>query len=141
LPPTDSEAKLACLLRLGSHYWTPDFTPAQAKHLLADYIEDLESAFLPDLDAACAYWRRKPDAKRFPKIGELLAIVSDRRRERMDTEKSSPSTFQFGESRPVMWWCLPPNIWKRHWHESEIPADQWDRYAFIKEKRSAEVAQ
>lgn len=72
------------LLRLQAHYWRPDFTPAQAKELYADFIEDL-SDLPPDiLDEAIRQYRRDPERKFFPRPGEILGLaepmLTERRR-------------------------------------------------------------
>lgn len=70
------------LLRLQAHYWRPDFTPAQAKELYADYIEDL-SELPPDiLDEAIREYRRNPEARFFPRTGELLGLAAKNLEER-----------------------------------------------------------
>lgn len=75
LGPNENERKLFTLLQLGSHYWTPDFTPAQAELMLGDYIEDLADCRLQDLETACRAWRRNFENKRFPRSSELLRSI------------------------------------------------------------------
>lgn len=42
---------------------------------MIDYLSDL-SGYSPDsIEAACVSWRRKPEAKFFPRSGELLGIL------------------------------------------------------------------
>lgn len=70
------------MLKLQAHYWRPDFSPAQAKELYADYIEDL-SDLPPDiLDAAIGQYRRNPESKFFPRTGELLGFAAPMLEER-----------------------------------------------------------
>lgn len=72
------------LLRLQAHYWRPEFTPAQAKELYADFMDDLGHIPPDILDEACAAYRRDPEARFFPRPGQLLAIaeplLAERRR-------------------------------------------------------------
>lgn len=64
----------AILARMSLHYWRPDFTEAQFKLVLEDYIFDL-SGFTPtEVQTACAAYRRK-DAQFFPKSGEIIALI------------------------------------------------------------------
>lgn len=123
--PNENERKLAELLKLGSHYWTPDFTPAQAKHLLADYIEDLEAVTLAEVEIACRNWRRGVANKKFPRVAELLDGVQAYRRERAQEAQRRPQTaseYSDGMGRPLMWWYSSRALWKLHWRESDIPA-------------------
>jgi hypothetical protein len=64
------------ILRLQAHYWRPDFSPAQAKELYADYIEDLADLPPDILDAAIGQYRRDPERKFFPRTGELLGLAA-----------------------------------------------------------------
>ena len=73
--PSENERKLAELIRLGSHYWTPDFTRAQANSLLADYIDDLTDCTVTQLEVACREWRRNAENTRFPRSAELVRAV------------------------------------------------------------------
>lgn len=72
------------LLRLQAHYWRPEFTPAQARELYEDFMDDLGHIPPDILDEACAAYRRDPDARFFPRPGQLLAIaeplLAERRR-------------------------------------------------------------
>ena len=72
------------LLRLQAHYWRPDFTPAQAKELYADFMDDLGHIPPDILDDAIAQYRRNPKSEWFPKPSQLLAIaeplLAERRR-------------------------------------------------------------
>lgn len=72
------------LLRLQGHYWRPDFSPAQARELYEDFMDDLGHIPPDILDEACAAYRRDPEARFFPRPGQLLAIaeplLAERRR-------------------------------------------------------------
>ena len=80
------------LLRLQAHYWRPDFTPAQARELYADFIDDLGHIPPDILDDAIATYRRDPEARFFPRPGQLLAIaeplLAKRRRAASRIEKA-----------------------------------------------------
>ena len=112
---TENERKLAALLQLGSHYWTPDFTPAQAKHLLADYLEDLALFGVREVEIACRSWRQDTKNKRFPRAAELIQRIRDYRAPKSDNKKPA-----FG-GRPILWWMQPKEIWPLHWRETEVP--------------------
>jgi len=80
------------LLRLQAHYWRPEFTPAQARELYADFMDDLGHIPPDILDEACAAYRRDPEARFFPRPGQLLAIaeplLAERRRAASRIEKA-----------------------------------------------------
>ncbi len=73
--PNENQRKLAELIQLGSHYWTPDFTRAQSNALLEDYIEDLADCSVTQLEIACRDWRRNVENKRFPRSAELVRSI------------------------------------------------------------------
>jgi len=75
-PPSDRKVKAAILSRLALHYWRPDFSPEQARMLMADYLDDLVEVSPNQLERACMEFRKKPESTFFPKIGELLAIIN-----------------------------------------------------------------
>lgn len=72
------------LMRLQAHYWRPDFTEAQARELYVDFIEDLGELPPDILDEAIRQYRRDPEARFFPRPGDLLAtakpLLEERRR-------------------------------------------------------------
>ena len=80
------------LLRLQGHYWRPDFSPAQARELYEDFMDDLGHIPPDILDEACAAYRRDPEARYFPRPGQLLAIaeplLAERRRAIARIEKA-----------------------------------------------------
>lgn len=82
--PAGAEFVAMVLMRLQAHYWRPDFSPAQAKALYADFFEDL--AHLPPdiLEDAIRIYRRDPDEAYFPHPGALLGraapLIEERRR-------------------------------------------------------------
>lgn len=129
--PSDNEKKLALLLQLGSHFWTPDHTRAQAKHLLADYLVDLERFTSQEVDNACISWRRTVENKKFPRTAELVQwIVEDKRhRAEMASDRSNSKCLETQDSRPILWWHLPKTLWKTHWRENEAPVGELIRDA------------
>ncbi len=86
----------AALLKLQAHYWRPDFTPAQAKALYADFMDDLGHLPPDILDAAITKYRRDPKSEWFPKPSQLLAIaeplLAERRRAVARIEGASKPT-------------------------------------------------
>lgn len=111
------------LTALSSHYWRPDFSPAQAGSLIADYCEDLADCMVAEIEIAIREYRRS-NQKFFPKIGQLRDIIAANRKHRADLEKVAPAKLQFGDTRPIMWWRLPRALWQRHWRVSDIPAGE-----------------
>lgn len=107
------------LSKLAMHYYRPDFTQAQAKLLIADYVRDLAPYALGDVQTAMDEYRRAPDSKFFPAVGELLRRCEAAVKERL--ARTKPQRPLPTESRPIMWWRLPRELWKPHWRESEIP--------------------
>lgn len=84
------------LLRLQAHYWRPDFTPAQARELYADFMDDLAHIPPDILDDAIAAYRQNPAERFFPRPGQLLAIaepiLAERRRAISRIESASYGT-------------------------------------------------
>jgi len=139
------KATVALLLsKLAVHYYRPDFTEGQARQLIGDMVEDLAEYRVDEIERAITAYRRQPPApgkaKYFPDSGTLRNFANIERRERIEAEKAKPKRFECGESRPIMWWTLPANLWRSHWQESEIPVDHWDQYALIKAKRAQQAA-
>ena len=69
----------ATLTRLATHYWRPDFEPNQIKYMMVDYLNDLSAYSPADVEASCVSFRRNPENKFYPRIGELLAILNPKR--------------------------------------------------------------
>jgi hypothetical protein len=94
------------LARLQVHYWRPDFTAAQTASLYADMIDDLSGCSEGILRAAVADYRSDPDARFFPRSGDLIGRIdiANRRRVRArfnlrralanDAEKNSKQVAQ-----------------------------------------------
>lgn len=130
--PTENERKLAVLLQLGSHYWTPDFTPSQAKHLLADYLEDLERFTLGEVEVACRDWRRNVANKKFPRSAEIVELIRDNKRHVVEASSTAERraagpdgvAYPDGKSRPCMWWHLSKQLWKPDWREADVPVGE-----------------
>jgi len=115
----------AMLAKLAQHYYRPDFTEGQARQLIRDYLHDLAEFDLRDVDAGVTAYRRDPKSKFFPTVGQLRERILEAQKDRlasarMGTAKARP---QFGDSRPIMWWALPKNLWQPHWSESDVPFD------------------
>ena len=69
---------LCMLARLALHYWRPDFTPEQAKHLYADYVRDLRPYPITDIRDSIAAYRRRHESKYYPTVGQLLVVIETR---------------------------------------------------------------
>lgn len=108
------------LTALSSHYWRPDFSPAQAAALIADYCEDLADCRLDELDVAIREYRRG-DHKFFPKIGQLREIVFENRKHRHELAKLG-APLRHVKTRPIFWWSQSRKLWNSEWQESEVPA-------------------
>lgn len=129
LDHSENERKLMILLKLGSHFWVPSFTPAQAKALLADYIEDLSKYTSVEVNSFAATWRKDPAKTKFPRVGDIVFGIERARVDARDIAKR-PAGLQTetGDSRPMCWWLLDPYVWEPHWTETDIP--ERDRAAF-----------
>lgn len=66
----------AILARLSFHYWRPDYSQEQARMVMEDYLNDLEHISPASVEKACAEYRKKPDSKFFPKVGEILDLIA-----------------------------------------------------------------
>src|SRR5688572_22248535 len=57
----EDKTRLGIMLgQLGSHFWRPDFTPAQVSHLIKDYAGDLASCTIPEIEVAIRDYRLQP---------------------------------------------------------------------------------
>jgi len=70
---------------LSLHYWRQDFSRDEWMLFYADYIEDLQEYPREMIQNAMKVYRKKPDAKWFPKIGELIAIIDPAHKSLMRT--------------------------------------------------------
>src|SRR5262245_40849754 len=68
------EAILVLLAKLALVYWRPDFTPAQAKQLYSQYLDDLRPYSFADVSEAIEKYRQSPDSKFYPTPGELRGL-------------------------------------------------------------------
>lgn len=118
--PTENERKLMILLKLGSHYWTPSFTRAQAKELLSDYLEDLAKYRTPELEAFAGTWRRDVARTKFPKIGDIVFAIERTRADAADRAKGQRAPDRFA-GRPMLWWMQAKQLWQPGWLESDVP--------------------
>jgi len=117
------------LTQLASHYYRPDFTPAQAQALLTDLADDLAEFTIFDVENAIRDYRRDPAERFFPTSGKLRALAAQSRRERINsTSKPLPVS---RDLRPLMWWLQPKRFWKSHWSADDIPPNEragYDRW-------------
>ena len=131
------KATLAIMLaKLASHYWRPDFSPAQSAALIADYADDLGDCRLTEIELAIRTWRMDAKNQFFPKSAQLRALVLDYREHRAELDKMPPTSgkWEFGDSRPYYWWQRQRRFWKPHWREEEIPEAHRANYARWKAK-------
>jgi hypothetical protein len=66
------EAILVLLGKLSLHYWRPDFTPAQAKQLYRDYVEDLRPYPFEEIDRAISKYRANGANRFYPTSGQII---------------------------------------------------------------------
>jgi hypothetical protein len=69
------EAILVLLAKLALVYWRPDFSPAQAKELYAQYLDDLRDLPFSEIVDAVEKYRRNPENKFFPTPGQLRGAI------------------------------------------------------------------
>jgi len=110
------------LAQLASHYWRPDFSPAQAAGLTADYCEDLADCTVAEIEVAIRDYRRGADNQFFPKIGQLRDLIATDRKHRAELERLGKPVRV--SSRPLMWWHRPKDRWNPEWAESQVPAGE-----------------
>ena len=70
------EAILLLLAKMALVYWRPDFTPAQAKQLYAQYLDDLRPFAFADIAEAFQTYRQNPENKFFPTPGQLRGLIA-----------------------------------------------------------------
>lgn len=135
--PSDDEQKLQHLIRLGSHFWPPQTTPAQAKERLRDYIEDLAAFRVAEIEQFCREWRADVSRKAFPKVSEVIAAVARTRREIKESAaaRDRPKT----GIRPTLWWMQTKNRWNPAWREAEVPAGEMIRDTLDSSYRLPEI--
>lgn len=133
---------IAMLAALSSHFWTPDFTPAQAAARYRDYAEDLGGCTIAEIEVAIREYRLKPKIpgkmKPFPGSDDLLELICANRKHRAQIERLGDPVKL--DSRPLVWWSKPPEMWKPHWREDEIPETARETYYAIKAKRQGKAA-
>jgi hypothetical protein len=69
------EAILVLFGQLALVYWRPDFTPAQAKQLYAQYLDDVRDYSFSDIRQAVEKYRRSPENKFFPTPGQIRGLI------------------------------------------------------------------
>ena len=126
---------IAMLTALASHFWTPDFTPAQAAARFKDYTDDLADCTLVEIEVAIREYRLQPKIpgkfKPFPGSDDLRALVLADRKHRKEMDDLGPP-IKNRESRPLRWWEQRRRFWKPHWTEDEIPAHERPTYDKLK---------
>lgn len=70
------EAIIVLLGQLSLVYWRPDFSPAQAKQLYLQYLDDLRDFAFSDIVEAIEKYRRDPESKFFPAPGQLRGLIT-----------------------------------------------------------------
>lgn len=128
------------LTALSSHFWRPDFSPAQAAQMFKDYADDLAGCTIAEIEVAIREYRLKPKIpgkmKPFPGSDDLLGLIVANRKHREELTRIGPKVIS--GSRPNIWWTQPPYLWKSNWREEDIPkAEQPRFYALLKAKRAA----
>lgn len=130
------------LMALASHFWRPDFSPAQAAQMFKDYAEDLGGCTIAEIEVAIREYRLKPKIpgkmKPFPGSDDLLELICANRKHRAQIERLGDPVKL--DSRPLVWWSKPPEMWKPHWREDEIPETARETYYAIKAKRQGKAA-
>jgi hypothetical protein len=131
LAPTMTNAEkqrlIAMLASLSSHFWTPDFTPAQAAARFKDYCEDLGGCTIQEVEIAIRDYRLRPKIpgkmKPFPGADDLLELVIANRKHRAELDRiGKPVAVR--QYRPLMWWHKPLDHWNADWREHEVPAGE-----------------
>lgn len=112
---------------LASHFWRPDFKPAQAAQMYKDYAEDLAGCTIAEVEVAIREYRLRPKIpgkmKPFPGSDDLLEIVRANRKHRQELDRiGKPAAV--ADPRPLKWWFKPKGMWSAHWRESEVPAGE-----------------
>ena len=105
--------------------------------LISDMIEDVAEFSYADVKAACREHRLDANEKYFPNSAKLRKRCMDTRRER-EAREAGTAHPQYGDSRPIMWWTQPRELWKPHWRVSDIPADWREAFDKIEAKRNGQ---
>jgi hypothetical protein len=73
-----SRATVTMLLsRLAIHYYRPDFTEGQAKCLIQDMLEDLDTFSVREVELAIKTYRQNAENRFFPRGADLRKIILD----------------------------------------------------------------
>lgn len=78
--PEKAKALAAMLMQLSSHYYRPDFSPAQAKSLIGDMVEDLAEYTIQDVEQAIRAYRQDASKGYYPRAAHLRDLIATRRR-------------------------------------------------------------
>lgn len=120
------------LMALASHFWRPDFSPAQAAQVFKDYADDLGGCTIAEIENAIRDYRLQPKIpgkmKPFPGSDDLLGLVVANRKHRADLERLGAPVKLV--SRPIRWWSKPRSMWAAHWRECDVPAGELVKDAF-----------
>lgn len=108
------------LTALASHYYRPDFSPAQAQQLIADMVEDLEEFTIAEIEVAVRNYRRNPENRFFPRAADLRGLVLGDRKERRISASKPGIVPEFGDHRPLAWETLPRRYWQPHWKADDL---------------------
>ncbi|MGA7711468.1 MAG: hypothetical protein WCA81_06170 [Rhizomicrobium sp.] len=77
-PPKATARDFATQLgRMAVHFWTPDFTPEQAKVKYGDFVRLLDGVTAQELADACDAWLLDPRNRFYPTPGQLLMLIQD----------------------------------------------------------------
>lgn len=104
--------------------------------MIEDFVSDLMEFPLPEIDMALQEYRRNGKNKYFPTPGSIREIILHGRAERAAIEKIGPAIKNY-DSRPIMWWMQPKEMWRDHWLESDIPEDTRAGYFVRKDRKTA----
>ena len=96
------------LAKLSLHYWRPQFTPDQAKHVFGDFAADMAEVTPAELREACDRWRRDAANRFFPTPGQLMAMVSDALRERARERTGAERLLGILDDRDVIGEAIVP---------------------------------
>ncbi len=122
LTAAERQRVAATLTALSSHYWRPDFSPAQAGMLIADYCADLSACRVDEIEVACREYRLNPKNQFFPKSAQLREIIFANRKHREELDKLGAPVKV--DSRPIRWWSQSRKFWQPHWREADVPAGE-----------------
>lgn len=107
------------LMQLASHYYRPDFTPAQVAQLMADMVADLEEFNLAEVEVSVRHYRRDAEKRFFPRAADLRDLILRERRDRAGTHGRQARP-EFGDHRPLDWEYVRKRFWAKHWRADDL---------------------